>query len=93
MSPQSPEPSGPPVTLDLHVTRARRMGCGTGGWPSLIASIKTLEAARDPRWSDKNNLCSLTQGQIFPKIAPLSGKKTYFLYEADFASYKMLIIT
>lgn len=46
------------------------MGCGTGGWPSLIASIKTLEAARDPRQSDKNSALLSNTGSDFSKNRP-----------------------
>lgn len=65
-----PQQSGHAVTLDLRVTRARGMGCGTGGRPALIASIKTQEATRDPRWSDKNNPLLSNTGSDVSKNRP-----------------------
>lgn len=87
-----PSRVAPPVISDPHMTTARRRGYGAGGLPTLIASIKTRKAARDSRQLDKNNPLLSNTRSDFPKIGPVNGKKTYFLCETDFASYKMLII-
>lgn len=51
------------------------MGCGTGGRPALIASIKTQEATRDPRWSDKNSPLLSNTGSDFSKNRPFKWKE------------------
>lgn len=86
-----PLKSGSAITLDPRVTGART-GFSTGGRPALIASIKTQEAARDPCQSDKNNPLLSNTGSDLPKIGPFNSKKTYFLYNTDFASYQMLMV-